>query len=160
MTLSTAINQLGTRYAVKYSGVPLHVWRVYDLYHSDIRNQHDVDIDVPDESEAVVLLTEDACVELVRARMHEGLLEVPSIVGQYEDNDKVQQLETSLEDTTTALENANRMLTEVTRELAETKQAVERKPHMSRDKLLDTFVLLAEKDQLRDDVVEALTRLA
>ena len=156
-SLNTAINQLGTRYVVRYSGPPLHLWRVYDLYHSDIRNQYDVDMDIPDTSEAMVLLTEDACVELVRARMHEGLLEVPSIVG-YQDattddtNDKrVLQLEEELLNVKCDLEVAQKAL-----DAAKQESAI----HMSRNKLLDTFVALAEKDQLRDDVVEALARLA
>lgn len=166
--LSTAINQLGARYRVIYSGSPLHIWRIYDLYHTDIRNQHDVDNEVPDSSEAVTILTEDACVELVKTRMHEGLLDMPHDLQEQDKNENeselLSDLRKELEESKTKNDEFSKAYVAVVKEYEGMQQELESaqtKDHsMSRDKLLDTFVVLAEKGELRDDVVQVLSRLA
>lgn len=156
--VGSVVNQLNQRFRVIYDGPPTYLWRIYDMQHDDIRNQHDVDFDLPDTSDAVTILTEEACIEMVRERERQGLLELPEhslpIVPAV-DEEAYKEMERAVEEATKVIEAVSKENGELRNKLNE-----QQGKEMSRDKLLDTFVKLSEHGDLNDRVIDALQRLA
>ena len=92
MTIGNSLRERDVQY-VAVKDETTHTWRILDTWHGALKNL-DPESDVPDDNEAVTILTEGGFISLVREATRLGVLQNANLGGAIEaDTIETQEME-------------------------------------------------------------------